>query len=48
MGNIMDKSYIGKEVYLVDFPTQSKSIPNNMVVYLSIDNNKLLGYGYVD
>ncbi|MEQ8197632.1 MAG: hypothetical protein ABRQ27_06480 [Clostridiaceae bacterium] len=48
MGNILDKTYIGKEVYLIDFPTQSKSLPNNIIVYLSIDNNKLLGYGYVE
>lgn len=48
MGNIKDKAYIGKEVYLIDFPTQSKSVPNNIIVYLSIDNNKLIGYGYVD
>ncbi len=48
MGNITDKSYLGKEVYLVDFPTESNSIPNNMIVYLSIDSNKLLGYGFVE
>ncbi len=48
MGNINDKAYIGKKVYLIDFPTQSKSVPNNIIVYLSIDNNKLIGYGYVD
>lgn len=48
MGNITDKSYMGKEVYLVDFPTESNSIPNNMIVYLSIDSNKLLGYGFVE
>lgn len=48
MGNITDKSYMGKEVYLVDFPTKSNSIPNNMIVYLSIDSNKLLGYGFVE
>lgn len=48
MGNITDKSYMRKEVYLVDFPIKSNSIPNNMIVYLSIDSNKLLGYGFVD
>lgn len=48
MENINDKSYIGKEAYLVDFPTKSKSKPNNMIVYMSIDNHKLIGYGYVD
>lgn len=48
MGSISDKSYIGKEVYLIDFPTKSISKPNNMIVYLGADSNKLIGYGYVD
>lgn len=48
MGNIIDKSYMGKEVYLVDFPTKGGGVQSNMVVYLSIDSNKLLGYGFVD
>lgn len=48
MGNVNDKSYIGKEVYLIDFPTKSISIPNNIIVYIGIDNNKLIGYGFVD
>jgi len=48
MGNINDKSYIGKEVYLIDIPAKSRSIPNNMIVYVSVDNHKLLGYGYVE
>jgi hypothetical protein len=45
MGVVSDKSYIGKEVYLVDFPIETKAIPNNMVVYLSTDTNNFLGYG---
>lgn len=48
MGIISSKSYIGKEVYLVDFQTNSKSKPNNIIVYLDMDNCKLIGYGYVD
>lgn len=48
MGSISDKSYIGKEVYLIDFPTKSISKPNNMIVYLGTDSSKLIGYGYVD
>ncbi len=48
MGNISDKSYIGKEVYLIDFPTKSKSKPNNIIVYIAMDSYKLLGYGYLD
>ncbi len=48
MGNIYDKAYIGKEVYLVDFTTNSSSMPNNMIVYAALDNQKIIGYGYVD
>ena len=48
MGIINDKSYIGKEVYLVDFQTKGISIPNNMIVYASLDDYKIVGYGYVD
>ena len=48
MGKINDKSYIGKEVYLVDFKTNSNSISNNMGVYASCDHYKIIGYGYVD
>lgn len=47
-GNIIDKSYIGKEVYLVNFPIKTNSKPNNIVVYIGEDNYKLIGYGYVD
>lgn len=48
MGNINDKSYIGQEVYLIDFSTKNKSLPNNMIVYIEMHNYKLIGYGYVD
>ena len=45
MGIINDKSYIGKEVYLIDFPTKSISVP--IIVYASLDDYKIIGYGYV-
>ena len=48
MGIINDKAYIGKEVNLIDIPTKSISQPNNMIVYASLDGNKIIGYGYVD
>lgn len=48
MGNITDHSYIGEEVYMIDFPTHSTGIPNNMIFFLTIDTNKLIGYGYID
>ena len=40
--------FIGKEVYMIDFPTTDISIPNNMIVYLEMDTYKLIGYGLVD
>lgn len=48
MGKVNDKSYIGKEVYVIDFPTNRISFPNNIIVYIGIDNNKLIGYGFVE
>jgi len=48
MGKLNDSSYIDKEVYIIDFQTNSNFIPNNMVVYASLDNYKLIGYGYVE
>jgi hypothetical protein len=48
MGIIDDKSYIGKEVYLVDFTTKRKGIPNNVIYYISKDTHKLIGVGFVD
>lgn len=48
MGVIVDKSYIGKEVYSIDFTTKEIRKPNNMIVFFSIDNIKFLGYGLVD
>ncbi|WHX98668.1 hypothetical protein [Neobacillus sp. DY30] len=46
--HVADKSYEGKEVYLIDFPTKSKSIPNNMIVYADIDTFDYIGNGPVD
>lgn len=48
MGNITDKSYIGKEVYIIDFPIEMHSTINEISVYIGIDNYKLIGYGLLD
>ncbi|MGV3467271.1 MAG: hypothetical protein ACO1OT_18515 [Heyndrickxia sp.] len=48
MSQVVDKSYEGKEVYLIDFPTKSKSTPNNMVVYADRDTLDYIGNGLVD
>lgn len=48
MSHVDDQSYEGKEVYLIDFPTKSKSIPNNMIIYADIKTFDYIGYGLVD
>jgi len=48
MTQVDDKSYEGKEVYLIEFPTKSKSIPNNMIVYADEDTLDYIGNGLVD
>lgn len=49
MGRIIDTSYYDKEVYLVEIiDLESKTVPNNIVIYVSKDNEKIIGYGYLD
>lgn len=48
MGTITDKTYIGEEVYLVDFKIKSIGIPNNIGFFASINNHKIIGFGYTD
>ena len=45
---VKDKSYEGKEVYVVDFPTKSRAIPNNMIVFADVDTLEFIGYGLID
>lgn len=45
MSPAADKSYIGKEIYLVEFPT--KDI-NGMPVYADLKTFNIIGYGLVD
>ena len=45
---IDDKSYEGKEVYLVDFPTKNMGVPNNMLIYADVDTYKYIGNAPVD
>lgn len=47
-GTINDKSYIGKEIYLVDFPVIPKGSIDNTIIYVSIDKLQVIGHGYVD
>jgi hypothetical protein len=48
MSQVIDKSYEGREVYLIDFPTKTKSKPNNMIVYADVTTFDYIGNGLVD
>ncbi|EOU1648721.1 MAG: hypothetical protein E7H79_01330 [Clostridium perfringens] len=49
MGNISDNSYIEKEVYVINFTLKDKNTkPNNRIVYATLDENKVIGYRYVE
>ena len=49
MGDIFDESFIGKEVYIVEFTIKDeKVVPNNRIVYVTPDEYKVIGYGCVD
>ena len=48
-GSIYDKSYIGEEVYTIDFTVKEKNvIPNNKTLFATLDDYKVIGYGYVE
>lgn len=47
MGLIDDKTYEGKEVYLIDFVLNDNSI-NNMIFYADVKTFALIGHGLID
>lgn len=49
MGAITDKHYIEKEVYEIEFTIKDKSVrPINRIVFATLENYKIIGYGYVE
>ena len=48
MGNIKDKTFIGKEVYLVDFPSNDNPSLGGVGVYADIKTHRIIGFGYRD
>ncbi|UOQ83761.1 hypothetical protein [Gracilibacillus salinarum] len=44
----VDPSHFGKEVLVLDFPTKTKSIPSNMIIYADIDTYDYISSGLVD
>jgi TRAP-type C4-dicarboxylate transport system substrate-binding protein len=48
MGDIKDKTFIGKEVFIVDFPSNDNPTVGGFAVYADIKTHQLIGYGYRD
>lgn len=48
MGNITDKTFIGKEVYLVNFPSNDNPSLGGVGVYADIKSHRVIGFGYRD
>lgn len=45
VGEILDRSYVGKEVYSIEFPKKDKKAePMGKVVYASVNDKKVVGY----
>ncbi|MGG2027996.1 hypothetical protein AB1282_20045 [Gottfriedia sp. S16(2024)] len=48
MGMITDKKFIGKEVFIVNYPSNDNPTIGDFVVYADLKSHKLIGYGYRD
>ncbi len=48
MGIIEDMSFIGQRVYLITLPLMTLGMPNELIVFLSMDSYELIGYGYIE
>ncbi|WP_157081512.1 hypothetical protein [Neobacillus soli] len=48
MGNIKNKTFIGKEVLIVDFPSNDNPSLGGFAVYANIKSHQLIGYGNRD
>jgi TRAP-type C4-dicarboxylate transport system substrate-binding protein len=48
MGNIKDKTLIGKEVYIVEYPSDDNPSLGGVGVYADIKSHRLIGFGYRD
>jgi hypothetical protein len=46
MGQIKDKTFIGREVYLVDYPSEDSPSLGGIGVYADIKSLRIIGFGY--
>ncbi len=49
VSTVTDKSYLGKEVYFIDFKkSDNKIVPDNFIAIATVEDYTLIGYGLVD
>ncbi|WP_142953470.1 hypothetical protein [Bacillus sp. es.034] len=46
MGQIKDNTFIGEEVYLVDYPSEDSPSLGGIGVYADIKSLRIIGFGY--
>jgi hypothetical protein len=46
MGRIKDKTFIGREVYIVDYPSEDSPSLGGIGVYADIKSHRIIGFGY--
>jgi len=46
MGTIYDSKFIGKEVFIVDYPSNDNPTLGGIGVFADIKSHQLIGYGY--
>lgn len=48
MGYNLDKTFIGKEVYIIDYPSNDNPTIGGILVYADVKSHQLIGYGHRD
>ncbi|MFJ5763663.1 hypothetical protein ACIQAA_32160 [Neobacillus sp. NPDC093182] len=48
MGTNLDKTFIDKEVYIIDYPSNDNPTLGGIIVYADIKSHQLIGYGLRD
>jgi hypothetical protein len=46
MGQIEDKTFIGREVYIVDYPSEDSPSLGGIGVFVDIKSHRIIGFGY--
>jgi hypothetical protein len=46
MGQLEDKTFIGREVYIVDYPSEESPSLGGIGVFADIKSHRIIGFGY--